>query len=271
MHDIGRTQQEFSGEFQEFQEYQPETYESGHAEAQGEVLGEAFEAGLQETQETGYEGGFETGYESGFETYETYESQESPLNEALEMELASELLEVTTEEELDRFLGSLIRKVGRGIGKVVKSPIGRAIGGVLKKAAKVALPLAGRAVGTFFGGPLGGMVGGKLADVAGKAFGLELEGMSNEDAEFEVARRFVRLASATVNNAASGPSAGNPRAIAQTAFTAAARRHAPGLLRGRLPGSPDAAALQPAGPAGPCGRRRGVWVRRGRRILLLGV
>ncbi len=256
MHDIGRTQQEYAGEFQEFQ---PETHEYGQGETFGETVGEAFEAGFQE-------GGFETG------NFETFESLESPLNEAQEMELASELLEVTNEEELDRFLGKLVRSVGRGVGKLVRSPIGRALGGVLKGVAKTALPIAGKALGTFVGGPIGGMIGGKLASAAGSAFGLELEGMSAEDAEFEVARRYVRFASAAVNNAASAPPSGSPSATAQSAATAAAQRFAPGLIRGGTIAARRTAVDTGAGiPVSPGAQRRGVWVRRGRRILLLGV
>src|SRR5262249_29163687 len=48
--------------------------------------------------------------------------------EAQQMELAMELLEVRDEAELDRFLGSLISSAGRALGKVVRSPVGRAIG-----------------------------------------------------------------------------------------------------------------------------------------------
>ena len=66
-------------------------------------------------------------------------------------------------------------------------------------------PSAGRALGTFVGGPVSGMIGGKLASAAGRMFGLELEGLSVEDREFEVARRLVRFASATTKNALSAP------------------------------------------------------------------
>ncbi|MGZ5573519.1 MAG: hypothetical protein ACXWEO_00685 [Methylobacter sp.] len=38
------------------------------------------------------------------------------------MELTAELLEITDEAELDFFLGNLINKAGRAIGKMVKSP-----------------------------------------------------------------------------------------------------------------------------------------------------
>jgi hypothetical protein len=222
-----------------------------------------------------------------------------PLPEAEEMALAAEMLEITNEAELDRFLGGLIRNVGRTLGGIVRSPIGRAIGGVLRPLAKAALPIAGRALGTFVGGPVGGLVGGQLASAAGNLFGLELEGLSPEDREFEVARRFVKFASATTKNALSAPATANPTAVAKAAATAAARRLAPGLLRGGVCPSPAVAAVgiptaavlpgviptvapEPGavpdiatgapGEAIPAGaRRRGTWIRRGQRIVLLGV
>ena len=82
------------------------------------------------------------------ETYETEWGGEAEVfSEAETMELAGELLEITTEAELDRFLGDLISKAGQAVGKFVRSPIGNAVGGWLKGAAKSALPLAGGALG----------------------------------------------------------------------------------------------------------------------------
>src|SRR5262249_29905756 len=137
----------------------------------------------------------------GAEEFQQETDQESPVEEVEEMELAAELLEVSDEQELDQFLGKLISKVAgaaRGLagaaGGFLRSPAGQALGGLLKSAARKALPVVGRAVGTYFGGSGGGALGGKLASTAGQIFGLELEGMSGEDQEFEVARRFVRLA-----------------------------------------------------------------------------
>jgi hypothetical protein len=42
------------------------------------------------------------------------------------LELASELLEITSEAEFDRFLGDLIGHAGQAVGKLVKSPEGPA-------------------------------------------------------------------------------------------------------------------------------------------------
>ena len=97
------------------------------------------------------------------------------------MELAAELLGVANEQELDRFLGSLIQKAGRAVGQFVKSPTGQALGGILKGAAKQALPVVGSALGGYLGGEKGAQMGGQLASAAGRVFGLELEGLSPED------------------------------------------------------------------------------------------
>ncbi|WP_052732960.1 hypothetical protein [Hymenobacter terrenus] len=160
------------------------------------------------------------------------------LNETMEMELAHELLEVSNEEELNMFLGKLIKGAARGISNFAKSGVGRAIGGVLKTVAKKALPIAGGALGTFFGGPLGSAVGSKLGSLAGNLFELELEGLSPEDQEFETARAYVRFANSAASRAATIQSQrrGAPApTVVRQALATAARQHAPGLLRPRNP------------------------------------
>ncbi|MCI0537233.1 MAG: hypothetical protein L0Z50_18615 [Verrucomicrobiales bacterium] len=185
--------------------------------------------------------------------------------ETEEMELASEFLDITSEAELDRFLGGLIERAGRTIGKFVKSPEGQAIGGMLKGAAKQVLPGIGSAVGGYFGGPTGAKLGGDVASAAGRAFGLELEGLSSEDREFEVARRYVSFAGEAVKKLASAPSGLDPRTAANAAAVAAAKTHAPGLL------SPRQAGMEPQSyspfPTGHSGR----WMRRGSKIVLYGI
>jgi hypothetical protein len=157
--------------------------------------------------------------------------------EATELELASELLAVTNEQELDQFLGDLISKVGSAVGSIARSPLGQAIGNGLNGVIKSALPLAGGALGTMVGGPLGASIGSGLASAAGRAFGLELEGLSREDQEFEAAKCFVRFATEAVRNAATASPADDPEASARAAIAAAARRSAPGLLRSTIQAS----------------------------------
>lgn len=207
---------------------------------------------------------FELYPETSFEG-EQFEFGESEWGEVLTesevMELTAELLEVTNEEELDRFLGGLIKKVGGAIGKVVKSPIGKAVGGVLKGVAKKALPIAGGALGAYFGGPLGAKIGSGLASAAGSALGLEFESLSQEDREFEGGKQFVKFAADTVKNATSAPSSADPRMAAHTAAAKAAQKYAPNLI-GPVPGS--------MASSGSFGKTRGGrWVRRGRNIIIV--
>lgn len=189
------------------------------------------------------------------EQYE-WSGEEEVFDEAELMELAGELLEVSSDAELDQFLGKLIKKAARGIGKVVRSPIGRAVGGFLKGVAKRALPLAGAAAGGFFGGPLGAQIGSGLASTAGGALGLEAETLDVEDLEFEGAKNFVRLAGTAVKSATSAPRSLDPAAVARSAVTSAAQKHAPGLVGRKARGRPG------AGPGGQ-------WIRRGRNIVIL--
>src|SRR5262249_24837427 len=138
----------------------------------------------------------------------------SVLTEAQEIQLAGELLEVTNEAELDRFLGDFIKNVGSVAGQVIRSPIGQAVGGVLKGVAMKAPPLAGGAIGGYFGGPLGAKIGSGLASAAGSALGLEAEQLEQGDREFEGAKQFVRVAADTVKAAAAAPPGADPRAVA---------------------------------------------------------
>ena len=155
----------------------------------------------------------------------------SPLSEAQEIQLASELLEISSEEELEQFLGSLIKKVGG----FVKGPIGQALGGVLKSVAKRALPFVGGALGSFVPG-IGTAIGTKLGSMASGLFEMELESMPQEQAEFEVARRIVGLTAAAARSAAQArPRPGvSPHTIARAAIATAARAYAPGLQRQML-------------------------------------
>jgi hypothetical protein len=172
-------------------------------------------------------------------------------------QLASELLAVSNEGELDHFLGGLFKKAGRALGKFVKSPVGRQLGGLLKGFAKKALPIAGSALGNLIAPGIGGAIGGKLASAAGSAFGLETEGLSEEDQQFEIAKQFVRLAGDATKTAVSAPAAANPMAVARHAMARAVQRHAPGFANGTTPAV--------------SGQQSGRWVRRGNRIVLYGV
>ncbi len=181
-----------------------------------------------------FESESETEYETGYESeYEFGEAEGEGENQ--ELALASELLDVRGEAELDRFLGKLISGAVRAAGDFARSDTGKAVGGVLKSAAKQALPQLGKAVG------------------------METEGLSAEDSEYENARAYVRFANETAQRAAKTKGA-PPAAAAQRAAVAAAQQHLPGLVR---PGDTN-------GRANGRQATEGRWVRRGNRIVLLG-
>src|SRR5262245_24318094 len=130
---------------------------------------------------------------------------ESPFNETQEIELASELLGASSEQELEQFLGNLVRRVGGAVGRFASSDTGRALGGILRDAARQALPIVGGAVGQWVQPGTGGAIGANIATQAGRLFGLELEGLSAEDQEYEVARQFIRFAGAAAKQASVAP------------------------------------------------------------------
>lgn len=144
---------------------------------------------------------------------------DSLLPQMQELELASRLLEVSDEQELEQFLGDVFRAVGSTVGKFAHSDAGKALGDILRNAVGQALPIAGSAVG------------GDLAQRAGSLLGLELEGLSPQDQEFETARHLVRFAGDAYHRAIPAPRNVPPRVAARMAATSAARRFAPGLLR----------------------------------------
>lgn len=192
---------------------------------------------------------------------------ESPFTEAEEMELAAELLEISSEAELDQFLGKLFKGAWRGLKKVgsVVGKVARPLGGVLKGLAKKALPFVGGALGSFIPIPgVGTAVGTALGSAVSKALEVEFEGMNEEDQEFEMARRFVRLAGTAAKQVAQTTPGVSPQEAVKAAVMAAARRHVPGLGMASTTLSP--AAVSPVGQA----LRRGRWVRRGSTIILLG-
>lgn len=183
----------------------------------------------------------------------------SPLageDEGEEMQLATELLGVSSQDELEDFLGGLITKAAGLASSFLKSPAGQQLGGLLKTAAKKALPQVGQAIGGRLAGAAGAKAGQQIATQAGRAFGLELEGLSHEDMEFEVARQFVRFG----RDAASRLSTSSGTAAeARRAYTDAAREHAPGLV---LPGLSVPGHISGFPTSGR-------WVRRGRVITLM--
>jgi len=135
------------------------------------------------------------------------------------LELASDLLEVSSEAQLDRVLTDLISRVGQAVGKLFSAPARCAIGRLLKGPAKRVLS--------------GIELGRDAVSDAGRYFGLELEGLSNEDREFEIARHYIDFAGAAVRNLTLTSTSRDSRTAADAAIVEAAKTYAPGLLQSR--------------------------------------
>ena len=204
--------------------------------------------------ESEYDPEFEEEGEFEFESYGSPQSYNggAVLSDVEEMEMASDLLTVSDDAELELFLGKLVKSVARKAGKFLKSKTGKALVHTLKGVAKKALPTIGGAIGTAIAPGLGTAIGSRLGSAAGSLLGSEFEGLSPEDQEFEAARRVVRLAADAAANATKAPSAAPTHRVVKSAITAAARKHAPGLLQGAS------------------GGQSGRWIRRGRSIVLMG-
>jgi hypothetical protein len=132
-------------------------------------------------------------------------------------EEATELLEVARSPALPALLARLLRSAARAAGGSMDEAVESELVRLLQRAARVALP-------TMSATSADGSV------QAGRFFGIELEGLSPEDQEFETARRFVELAEAAARHAALASPRLPPAVAAWLAATRAAKRCAPGWL-----------------------------------------
>lgn len=165
----------------------------------------------------------------GFEVMEFEMPAASPFSESEEMELAMELLSVASEQELEQFLGNVFKKIARGVKKVGSfvGKFAKPLGGVLKGIAKTAMPFVGGALGSFIPIPgVGTALGTALGGALGKALEMEFEGMPYEQQEFEMARRFVRIAGSAAQLAGQGDA--SPESL-RRALMQALQTHAPHL------------------------------------------
>jgi hypothetical protein len=225
----------------------------------------------------------DTEYDELNQEYDQESDQEyGAISEHEENELAEELLTLSTEAELDQFLGKYFRKAAGRFTRTF-APLGK----MLKPLAKKLLPIAGAAVGTYFGGPAGGALGGKLGSLATNLFelGSDFEFLPPQEQQLEVARRFLRFASTAAQEVAAAEDASpqdtepsddpagepapdgdgepqsDPVSIAQAAVAAAADIHAPALAQRLSQLRPRKAASR---------RTSGRWYRKGNAIVVRG-
>jgi hypothetical protein len=181
----------------------------------------------------------------------------SELTESQELALASEVLEIASEAELEEFLGDLWNGTKAAASRVYNSaavqkalPYAKAVGAkVLPVAAGKLADLAWKGSGDFVKAGAGALIDQWLKE--------ELEGLSAEDRELALARRYVRFAHDALLRAARTPERVPPRVAGQVAVRDAARSHIPGVV-------PFLAQLNGGSPAGEPAAGR--WVRRGSTI-----
>src|SRR5258708_3185257 len=125
MHNIDRTvdEMEYAGEFEQYPGHSYET-------AQGEMSENEY--GNEHEYAGENEGVYEDEGEFQGEEHEYDHEDEYSDHEVNEMELATELLSVNNEEELEEFLGGLFKRVKGLASKVLKSPAGDMLKGYLK-------------------------------------------------------------------------------------------------------------------------------------------
>ncbi|QDG70309.1 hypothetical protein [Janthinobacterium tructae] len=175
-------------------------------------------------------------------------------SEEEELQLAMELLEVASEEELEQFLGNVFKSVWKGVKKVGSTiaKVAKPLGGALKAVAKTALPFVGGALGSMIPIPgVGTALGSALGRAASNALELEMAAEALADRELELARRFVRIAGQAARLAAEGD--GSARAV-ESALTRALHQQLPHFRS----------------PAPQQEEESGRWRRRGNRIVVMG-
>lgn len=171
-----------------------------------------------------------------------------------ELQLAMELLEVASEEELEQFLGNVFKSVWKGVKKVGSTiaKVAKPLGGALKAMAKTALPFVGGALGSMIPIPgVGTALGSALGRAASNALELEMAAEAPADRELALARRFVRIAGQASRLAADGD--GSARAV-ESALTRALHQQLPHFRS----------------PAPQQEEESGRWRRRGNRIVVMG-
>ena len=146
-----------------------------------------------------------------------------------ETELAFELLDTASEAELDRAIGNLVSAAAGRAGRPLGPEIIRAMHRLLAEVARVALPIVASVATEGAPSPAVTARPAQSGIRAGRLMGLELEGLSPEDQELELAKQFVRVAVTVGEQAALAGPGRDPTGVARAAAAHAARRQAPGL------------------------------------------
>jgi hypothetical protein len=118
----------------------------------------------------------------------------------------------------------------------------------------------GKVAGSFIPIPgVGTAIGGAIGTAVSNALELEFGGVSGEQADLEMARRFVQMAATAAQRAAMASPDYDAEVVVNEAIIQAARAHLPHF---RIRKAERTRKLSATG--------QGRWVRRGRQIVVLG-
>ncbi|UUZ68993.1 hypothetical protein LP416_04110 [Polaromonas sp. P2-4] len=170
-------------------------------------------------------------------------------------EQAAKLLDVVGEPGFAALLDRLVRRTALASGRALEDAVATELVGLLQSAARRALPA--------LSAPLAADASAATTR-ANRFFGIELEGLSPEDKEFEAVRRFVQLTAEAARQAALAPARLPPVAAARLAAALAAKRYAPGWASPHA----QAPAVMAARPSSSFART-GRWVRHGPGVIVL--
>jgi hypothetical protein len=154
----------------------------------------------------------------------------SELTETQELALAGELLEVSSEDELEEFLGDLWDRTKAAAGQFYNSDAVQSSLPTLKAVGRKVLPIAAGKLADYAWAGSGDIVKAGAEGLADQWLKEELEGMSAEDRELALARRYIRFAHDALERAARTPQRVPSRVAGQIAVTDAARTNLPGLV-----------------------------------------
>lgn len=192
-----------------------------------------------------------------------------------EYELASELLEIQSEGELEQFLGNLVSGAWRGIKSFAASPQGQALKGQmisgLKSIGRQALPQLGSAIGGYFGGAKGADIGSKIGNWGANRYLNEYEYEGEYEGEeagkgsIQLSKRFIRVARDASRAIANAIKTGKPvnRRTIRSLILQAANRH--------MGGGDASSSMRRSGLSSGMGggsQNQGTWYRQGNRIIL---
>lgn len=204
--------------------------------------------GVQSEWETDNESEWETDNE--WETQDEFEFEtdgEFEFEAGMDAEeaLANELLELDGEAEMEQFLGGVIRQAAK---RAV--PLAKQAGRFLFNTAKPHLKQAWTGIGNDLVNKGADTARGWVDQSANRLFGESPNGSKNR-ASLNVARRVVQAAQTTGKQMARLPPSAPPSAV-RAVVTKAYQRYFPPVTRGGV-------------------GRRGTWVRKGNKVILFGI